>query len=159
MFRKSNSKSILLFLGCIILSCGSSVNHRYKLLGEILDSHQEFKKLQVDEKVLVIIPNAGCTGCITTAEAFVLDNVDKSDNVKFIFTGTSSLKALRLKLGEDIYENERVYIDGENLFYSPDLISIYPLVVYLQNGLVTTIEEMSPDKPNHFDKSRVNAYR
>ncbi|WP_339695947.1 hypothetical protein [uncultured Roseivirga sp.] len=106
----------------------------------------------MDEKALVIIPNAGCTGCITTAEAFVLDNVDKSDNVKFIFTGTSSLKGLRLKLGEDIYENERVYIDRENLFYSPDLISIYPLVVYLQNGLVTTIEEMSPDNPTTLAK-------
>lgn len=142
---KSNRVVISILLLFFILSCTSSKDPRFKKLSTLLKGNIEFEEFREDTKTLFIIPNAGCNGCITTAETFVMDNVDQFESIKFIFTGTSSQKALKLKIGDTIYNNEKVFIDLENVFYSPELMSIYPLVVHLKDGLVLKIDEVSPE--------------
>tara|TARA_A100000171_G_scaffold51766_1_gene67188 strand:+ start:2758 stop:3231 length:474 start_codon:yes stop_codon:yes gene_type:complete len=97
-----------------------------------------------DAPALFVIPNGGCEGCITSAESFTMDNIDNYTNLRVVFTGTNSQKGLRLKIGDDIYNHDQVFIDNSNLFYSPELISIYPTIVYLDNRRVQSITQLSP---------------
>lgn len=104
-----------------------------------------------DVPILFIIPNGGCEGCITSAEAFVIDNIEQFTSFRVIFTGTKSQKALRLKIKEDIYNHSRVFIDKSNLFYSSDLLTMYPTIAYMEDGKVTKIDYMSKENPFALD--------
>ena len=45
--------------------------------------------------VILIIPNAGCQGCISSIELLIIEEEDKLDDVLMIFTNYTSSKALR----------------------------------------------------------------
>jgi len=139
---------ILLSFLIMVVSCENHSDSRYSEINNLIHSNSKIEDGFKDKDMLFIIPNAGCRGCITTAETFVIENIDRSESIKYIFTGTSSQKALKLKIGSEIYNSKKVFIDHEDFFYSPGLISIYPLVVYLKGGLVSRIEEVSPENSN-----------
>lgn len=96
----------------------------------------------------LIVPNGGCDGCISEAETFVLDHINNTPNLNIVFTGTKSQKSLKLKLGKTVYNHPNVYIDHENKFYDQSMISIYPTIVYIENGEISRVEYQSPDTPN-----------
>jgi hypothetical protein len=104
-----------------------------------------------DKKALLIIPDAGCSGCITSAENFAIMAVETMPSLVIIFTGTSSQKQLRLKIGVEVYNSVNVKIDTDDYFYEGDLFSVYPLVVYLDNGSPIKIIEQSPFNENALD--------
>lgn len=80
---------------------------------------------------IVVIPGAGCEGCISESESFFKKNTNK--NIYFVFTKISSLKVLRLKFGEKL-NSKNVYIDLEKLFLSDDeRINSYPIVFYIHD--------------------------
>jgi hypothetical protein len=82
-----------------------------------------------ETKVIYIIPNGGCDGCITTAESFVLENAKEyQESLLIIFTGFTSLKSLKLKLSP-IIDNPNVILDQEDFFYRGKLMSIYPTII------------------------------
>jgi hypothetical protein len=70
---------------------------------------------------VLIIPRAGCGGCISKAEIFFLEYQKKSNRSKriaFIFTKFDSKKLLRLKFGREIIERKNVIFDKENTISS-----------------------------------------
>ena len=48
----------------------------------------------------MIISNVGFGGCISESEAFLKRNIN--DSIFFVFTNISSLKALRLRMGDKL---------------------------------------------------------
>lgn len=97
------------------------------------------------DKILVI-PGAGCHGCITSAEFFVKDHIQEYDNVLFVFTSVKSVKVLKMKLGNEMMDRRNVQLDLDNVFFNYKIKeAIYPVVVYLKNKRVCHIEYVSPE--------------
>ena len=139
-------KQILLFSFIIAISACTKKDDRFADLERALLS-ADIGTGFLETPGLLVIPNAGCEGCITSAEAFVKDNVGQINSLRVIFTGINSHKVLKQKIGRDIYSHSQVFIDRSNLFYSPDIVSIYPSIIYLDEKSVMKIESVSPDNP------------
>ncbi len=143
--------SLQLALILSLFSCKQSqTDIKVQEINEILNSAGLSQNLS-DVDILFLVPNAGCDGCITMAESFIVDNIDKHQNFITIFTDTKSHKALKLKIGERVFNHDRVFIDRQNLFYSGSLMSIYPLIAYIEMGQVHTIVEVSPENNTALD--------
>lgn len=91
----------------------------------------------------VIIPNAGCPGCLSSAEDLVL-RYKGSSCVKFVFIEVTSLKQLKIKLGNDILKYPNILLDNNDISAELDLHTFYPLVFYPQDNL---LYEISPQYP------------
>jgi hypothetical protein len=93
----------------------------------------------------VIIPNQGCEGCISQAEAFVKKNISRSDSIRYIFTRIQSTKLLKIKLGSDIIASRKILLDTANIITYPDKKNdIYPMIITFQNRRITDITYQSP---------------
>ena len=80
---------------------------------------------------IVVIPNVGCGGCISESEAFLKRNTN--DSIFFVFTNISSLKALRLRMGDKL-QQRNVYVDENNDFlFNDERIDSYPIVLQVNN--------------------------
>ena len=93
----------------------------------------------------LIIPGAGCEGCILETEYFVKKYSGRSD-ILFIFTRVETVKLLKYKLGEETFINGNVLIDTENRFevIEKDINNIYPVVCRLKNNKVEDLHYVSP---------------
>lgn len=81
---------------------------------------------------VVIIPNTGCSGCISEAVSFFRNN--KDDNIFFIFTNIFSKKDFYLNMGNSIKNKENVFIDINNEFLCEDeSINAYPIVIDIRD--------------------------
>lgn len=109
------------------------------------------KQINVSDKYqwIVILPGIGCHGCIQDGEYFMKKNVG-NDNILFILTKISSLKILQQKLGFHLNEYSNIYIDKDNIFDIPTENSIYPCVIKLKKGNLSTYSFQSP-KSNAFN--------
>lgn len=85
-------------------------------------------------RYVVLIPGAGCNGCITEAENFFVTHACDSSTL-FIFTRVSSVKNLWIKMGREKFSLPNVYIDKNSKFYFPEYDKcIYPCLIYLKEG-------------------------
>lgn len=76
---------------------------------------------------IVVIPELGCGGCISEAENFFRENVGQ--NIFFIFTKISSMKEIRLRLGEMINQ-KNVLIDKKRLYMAEkEEMNVYPIII------------------------------
>ncbi len=137
-------KKYLFFLALLLIgSCqncsNSNVNDSSMRLIESFEYYDLLKN-----KTILVIPNAGCEGCITSAESFTVENFEISNKIAFVFTNISSTKILKGKLGADVYFHQNVYIDSLNHFYSGELMNIYPVILYQKNNRVVKTVEVSP---------------
>ena len=100
-------------------------------------------------RAIIIIPNSGCEGCISNAERFVIDNFEKSDDVKYVFTEINSVKILKLKLGK-ISTNSNVIIDENNsLNYASNAKNaFYPSILFIKDNKISDVRYISPKEPN-----------
>ena len=88
---------------------------------------------------IVIIPGAGCTGCISNAENYFKNNV-YNDRYMFIFTYFMSKKSLFMRLGQDNLVRDNVLIDTSDLFYVPhNHDNIYPYIISVDDGQIVDI--------------------
>lgn len=137
---------IIFLLVLILASCGNQYqeeSQRFQKVIHEIDNKQVSSQKNI--KVFLVIPNAGCIGCISSAEAFVLTNIDASDDLVVIFTSFKSRKALKLKLGTDIFNHSRVLIDSKEEVYRQGFSSIYPIIYYMKNEQIVDIKEARPD--------------
>jgi hypothetical protein len=100
-------------------------------------------------KAVFLIPFYGCTGCISTAENYLIVNYDEGNkkNILFIITGHDSLKSATLRLGEKAASNPDVYIDTDKVI-DWNYLKQYPKLLLLQNGQVISEKEASADTPD-----------
>lgn len=93
---------------------------------------------------IVVIPGSGCPGCISEAEKYCRQSLDRNDNVLFIFTNIVSIKGLRHKFsGLDIFNSEKVIVDTNNVYYSDECQgNIYPQKIILSDDTIKTVREL-----------------
>lgn len=100
-----------------------------------------------NKQAVLILPKAGCTGCINSAETFVVDNAKVNRSFGVVLTDIVSLKTTKIKFGEDLIDQENIYIDHNNDFYKNGLESLYPTIFYLRNKRIGHVEFVSPENP------------
>lgn len=134
---------IILLILLITFSC--SVKNK-----TIVDFQNKLTVIAKDKLVMknynkvLVIPGAGCSGCVSGAEKFVKENIDRADEILIIFTAIPSQKMLKMKLEIDLNQHN-IYLDLENQFNSGNVYSFYPTVFYLKNGLAVDFEYVSPE--------------
>ena len=96
-----------------------------------------FNKDLLFNDYLIIVPNEGCTGCITDATDFLIKNIDHISNLAVIYTSIKDHKLFKLSLPKTFLENKNVYIDQNNLFEEERVSSIYPTILLINNKRVT----------------------
>lgn len=95
----------------------------------------------VNCQYIMLIPNSGCTGCISDAEYFFKEYNDKNE-ILFIFTHVISNKDLRIRLGKENVQQENVLIDKNDDFYFEKYQeSIYPIVAVIKNKKVVALKD------------------
>lgn len=91
---------------------------------------------------IVIIPGAGCTGCISNAERYFLKNVSNNKKL-FVFTYNISQKSLFMRLGRENLIRENVIIDIDDRFYvSHHHDNIYPYIIIIDDGRIIAVKEL-----------------
>lgn len=137
---------ILLLLILIFISCTHIENK--KQFSQVIQNIFNVEDLKQTDYI-VIIPNHGCAGCITSLELFYNNNREAS-NIKYIFTNIISSKILKQKIK---INNENTYLDYNNdiLNAYPAEKQIYPCILEIENGEIINIYYQSP-KENGLSK-------
>ena len=135
-------KSVIIYLLCIMYMCGSCKNEEHRereYLNDVLAEYPQLTKYSW----LIIIPGAGCNGCIQESEYFLKKYVSEK-SLCFVLTNISSIKILQQKTSVKIKEHPNVYVDRDNVFLLPTNNSIYPCIAEVRNGIVVSVEFQSP---------------
>lgn len=129
-------KYILFILSCSIFACTSTKEQN------ILKVLKKQYQLPTNCAVL-LIPNGGCTGCISNAEGFASKHL-VSDKLFVNMVELRSKKLVAQKLGADFLFNPKVKIDKEGELKRIANVTLYPKIIYLEAGQITKIVEASP---------------
>ncbi len=147
---------VILLISLTIVSCSSE----YDVNTRIVQKNYKMKNIVFDDnlKFCLIIPGGGCTGCIDGSINFLNNHIDKFDksNSKIIvvFTAIDSLKKLKRDLNYINFENYNIIFDYQNEYIVGWQNDIYPIVLYLSNGIITEVDVQSPTNSNALDKLR-----
>lgn len=150
---KKNFTLALLFVSVIFFAgCKNNRDEKVsKIESQFKTCLQEVKKSdKIEAPVYMIIPRAGCSGCISGAESFMLSSIKDNQNknlIRFVLTDFDSEKTLRARFG-NVASNEMIIVDKENKFLSnQSLKSIYPVVLFFDNtNHLANVTEVSPSK-------------
>lgn len=123
----------------------NSIDQEFKSCLESVTSNSE-----INSEIYMVIPRAGCSACISSAEDFMLTTLKDSsryDLIQFILTDFDSKKMLRARFG-DIINSKNLIIDDQNVFKSnKSLSSIYPTIYFFnKNSRLTHISSISPNE-------------
>jgi len=147
--KKMNSRLFfVIVVSLLLLSCKTNIEN-YAIPKNI---KRDFNK-GGNYKAAVIIPQAGCSGCVSTAEEFTRQNINNSQ-ILFIFTKIVSEKELRAKLKIDTEPPSNCYFDVDNKYSFPVGCegSEYPLLVYFSKGKEMEVESASPLNPGAYER-------
>lgn len=137
---KLNYSRLLLLLSILVMTACSDKHTKLREAIHALDADT------LATGSYVIIPDQGCEGCISTAEAFVKDNINAPDSTKYIFTRIQSVKLLKIKLGNDVMSSSKVLLDTADIIEYPDKEkAIYPMIVSVKDHRIDKISYQSPD--------------
>ncbi|MCF6404663.1 hypothetical protein L3C95_17330 [Chitinophaga filiformis] len=136
---RSDYKLLFLFITLLTSACAD----KHTSLHQAIDA---LDKSKLATGSYVIIPNQGCEGCISTAEAFVKNNIGRTDNIRYIFTRIQSAKLLKIKLGSNVISSNKVLLDTANMIEYPDKgKEIYPMIISVKDHQIDKIAYQSPD--------------
>lgn len=135
----------LLFLS----SCQVNENITQNIQNQFNERNIKFEK---NLKYCIIMPEMGCSGCISEGTLFIKNNLDllkvKHNQIRLIFTSIISEKMLLRNIGLSNLEEYYFVQDSENKFRLNNNQAIYPLILYLNNGVIEKAEFQSPNSPN-----------
>lgn len=137
-------KSLISIFILILLSCApndkssKSSNLNFTNFGYWVESQN--KKLKDS---IIIIPDVGCTSCISSAQNYFRRNIDNENNL-FVFTKISDLKMFKEIVNEDLWSRNNILIDSANLVETYGIDSIYPLLIEKKNSNQISIIDFKP---------------
>jgi hypothetical protein len=129
---------LLTIIVCFISCQNNSLTKFYKktLISDFPNSNYKY---------ILIIPYAGCPGCVTNAEEFLIKEI-KNNKYLFIITNYYSRKAISLKLGETLLKNQNILLDSTNRYFAthcPE--SIYPITIFIEKERIKGISLGLPE--------------
>lgn len=131
----------LIILSCIVFTSCRNINHDFQNFIESIGN----KQVDLDNiEFIVVIPEAGCSGCISYMEDFYLQN-NKVKSLFFVFSNIVSQKMLKskIKINES---NTLLDIDNKIMDCYPSDKKIYPCVLELDNGFIKNIYYQFPEE-------------
>lgn len=134
-------KHLLIFFICLASLHGCTQSPE-KMALHYIDSKISFfvnKNQLRNLKALVIIPRAGCTGCIDNTTNYIRYNYKSLSNTHIVFTAINDKKLLKLKVGKDLLSKPNVHFDDKNIFSHPIISSPYPQLILFENGLASEL--------------------
>lgn len=141
MNMRTNIRIILLVIGSL-LGEGCKEN-REKIEKDVLSHAIAQLDTCAQYEWIVILPGAGCHGCIQEGEFFMKENI-ANPRILFVLTSISSLKILQQKTGIRIDEHANIYIDRDNYFKIPTEHAIYPCIIQVKEGEILQHAFQSP---------------
>ena len=138
-------KYLLKWCCCLLLVLLSSCKNEGEIYTELLEGLNKVNiKLTEGETDVIIIPGAGCGGCISLVTSYVLDHIDTlSSNV--VFTGVGDMKLFRLEVGKEFLTNPKVFVDTENFLMNTKISSIYPRQLMFNGNKIEKVIDFSPE--------------
>ncbi len=125
----------ILFVMVLYMSCVN--NTKYKIFQE------SFNTIGINlasPKTVVVIPNEGCGGCISNATRYMIEHIDALNNSTcVIFTGIKDLKLFKLQVNNTFLNRSDVFIDANNELFKGEMSSIYPQIIYVEEGEVIDV--------------------
>lgn len=136
-------KNSLIYILLLLFACAESQHPKQ---AQFLNILKDLDVPQNNREIAhcLIIPNGGCSGCISSAEAYVMENLDKNPQLFVVFTAIQSKKLLKSRLG-DLYSHPRVRVDVKNVVLRENLNSIYPMIYHFQAGKLLEVEDLDPE--------------
>ncbi|MDD4590169.1 MAG: hypothetical protein PHG06_07040 [Parabacteroides sp.] len=131
---------IIIFTLFSLFACKNSPEQGEK---KLLANYIEQMKLPENYKWIIILPGVGCHGCIEDGEYFMQQNI-KNKDILFILTKISSLKILQQKIGFKVDKYTNIYVDKKNIINIPINNSIYPCVIKLEKGRLSSYSFQNP---------------
>lgn len=137
-------KHLIPILIVILFSCShndntsKSSNFSYKKFSHWIENQD--KKLKDS---IIIIPDVGCTGCISSAQKYFHKNIDNENNL-FVFTKISDLKMFKEVVNEGLWSRNNILIDSTDLVINYGIDSIYPLLIVKNNFNQISITTFQP---------------
>ncbi len=149
---------VILTIGILLFSC----KEKDKSTKEV-EAFYSYNNIHFDKelKICVILPEVGCGGCIASGVSFFQENKDyfsrNQNKNRIIFTAIHSKKMLYRTLGVNSLNEYNCFLDETNKFLVKGNNSIYPLILYLENGYIVKAEYQSPYSKDLFSelKSRL----
>ncbi len=142
MKRSSLFKVVSVFLLFLVFfSCKNSLESVYS---KRLTDFQKQLEVKIQTKYILIIPNQGCTGCISSAVFFAKENYNMYD-FSVIFTQIYDYKLLRLKIGKAFLTKPNVFVDKTNIFNNFETSTAYPKILKLSNNKVKEVLDFNED--------------
>lgn len=130
---------LLLIITWLMVSCTGSKYSKYEdAINAIIPEQIDTK----DSRVLVI-PRAGCSGCISDATIYVLENYKNFKNTYVVFTEIDDIKNLNHLLPNDFLNYPNIFIDSGNTLLRGELKSSYPLELFYKNGSIIEVKEFA----------------
>jgi hypothetical protein len=98
---------------------------------------------KMDQTVLIIIPDMGCSSCLNTSIYFMKKNISTDNNIFYLFSNVNASKSLKLKIGLETLENNKdmVVLDNNTLFNSHYFNASYPTIVWFKEGEILKVIE------------------
>ena len=126
---------ILLFFAFITTICTCCDRFRES---NVITLYPQLKKTEA----VLIIPGAGCEGCIGAATQFAKVYAD-SLNIGVVFTRVVSYKNLRFSLGSDFFSSPRIQIDSSNAVQLNE--EYYPTIYFPKTDEILISSPENPD--------------
>ncbi len=137
---------ILLSLIIFISGCTSHENDTAYIQRLYSDRNIEFDD---DTEFCIVLPEVGCSGCISGAIYHVLDNKSSFSNEQkknlIVFTAVNSQKMLLRNMQVDSLEELNCIVDSEDKYLLNSNDRIYPLFMTIHNGKIVNAMIQSPD--------------
>lgn len=135
------SKFILML---ILTTCSCSQNKHKNEFEQAYMALTQSVKLE-NYKYSLIIPRAGCSGCIGRATTFVIKNNEQLKKTLIVFTKVDDKKLLKIQLGQ-VLHNQNILIDNSDLLSAAKTYSIYPQLITLDHGNILFKEDFDEQK-------------
>jgi hypothetical protein len=130
----------MLFILLAMLSCQRHSDESLSELDRKIEAFIPKERLQQAHYVL-LIPGAGCTGCIGVATMFVKDHIPTRKDLFVIFTKIQDMKTLKMQLGPDIRHSPNIFYDSTGVLNDPRNENIYPKLIKCENAKVVNISD------------------
>ncbi|MEM0992951.1 MAG: hypothetical protein AAGI49_07925 [Bacteroidota bacterium] len=140
------TKVLLLLFSCIVMVSCSNTNSGIDI-GKL--SHFLDNKIGNNNLVALIIPETGCSGCMSKAEDFIR-NIDeaKREKIFVVYTRISDRKLTKNRIYSMTDGNfDNIHFDTTNDLYDTGYKAIYPLIIYLNKKHIERFEYFSVEQP------------
>lgn len=142
MYNPLTKTILLLSIWFSMFSCKQAKSPMNTTLIELLGGDSAVKNNKI--KACLIIPRAGCTGCIAEALLYAKQHIDYMKNTKVILTDISDRKLAALQVGRDFMRHKNVILDSANSLMS-FFNSAYPKVYYFDDRMnIEKIVDLNP---------------